>query len=40
MQSEAPADFVRVIPVIFDLKQKGEVGETGALISWLCGNVA
>ncbi|MCA9627755.1 MAG: DUF2791 family P-loop domain-containing protein, partial [Myxococcales bacterium] len=38
MQSEAPADFVRVIQTIFDLKQKGEVGEAGALISWLCGS--
>lgn len=34
----APQDFVRVIQTIFDLKQKGEVGEAGALLSWLCGS--
>jgi hypothetical protein len=35
---QAPQDFVRVIQAIFDLKQKGEVAEAGALISWLCGS--
>ena len=35
---QAPQDFVRVIQTIFDLKQKGEVTEAGALISWLCGS--
>ena len=34
----APQDFVRVIQTIFDLKQKGDVSEAGALISWLCGS--
>ncbi|GAB5545239.1 MAG: BREX system ATP-binding protein BrxD [Sandaracinaceae bacterium] len=31
-------DFVRVIQTIFDLKQKGESAEAGALISWLSGS--
>ena len=35
---QAPQDFVRVIQTIFDLKQKGEVAEAGALVSWLCGS--
>jgi len=35
---QAPPDFVRVVQTIFDLKQKGEVAEAGALISWLCGS--
>lgn len=35
---KAPADLVRVIQTIFDLKQKGEAAEAGALISWLCGS--
>ncbi|UPU37483.1 BREX system ATP-binding protein BrxD [Geomonas paludis] len=35
---QAPPDFIRVIQTIFDLKQKGEVTEAGALISWLCGS--
>lgn len=34
----APQDFVRVIQTIFELKQKGDVAEAGALISWLCGS--
>lgn len=34
----APADFVRVIQTIFDLKQRGEVAEAGSLISWLSGS--
>ena len=34
----APQDFVRVIQTIFDLKQKGDFSEAGALISWLCGS--
>lgn len=33
-----PQDFVRVIQTIFDLKQKGESVEAGALVSWLCGS--
>ncbi|MCB9599937.1 MAG: BREX system ATP-binding protein BrxD [Sandaracinus sp.] len=35
---KAPADFVRVIQAIFDLKEKGEITEAGALISWLAGS--
>ncbi|MEV0726564.1 BREX system ATP-binding protein BrxD [Micromonospora purpureochromogenes] len=35
---QAPQDFVRVIQTIFELKQKGDVAEAGALISWLCGS--
>jgi hypothetical protein len=35
---QAPQDFVRVIQTIFELKQKGDVTEAGALISWLCGS--
>lgn len=34
----APQDFVRVVQAIFDLKQKGELTEAGALISWLSGS--
>ncbi len=34
----APQDFVRVVQTIFDLKQKEELTEAGALISWLCGS--
>lgn len=39
---QAPEDFVRVVQTIFDLKQKGDLAEAGALISWLggSGNVA
>lgn len=35
---QAPQDFVRVIQTIFELKQRGDVSEAGALISWLCGS--
>ncbi len=35
---KAPQDFVRVIQTIFELKQEGELGDAGALISWLCGS--
>jgi hypothetical protein len=35
---QAPQDFVRVVQTIFDLKQRGEVAEAGALLSWLCGS--
>ncbi|MCA9490389.1 MAG: BREX system ATP-binding protein BrxD [Myxococcales bacterium] len=34
----APQDFIRVIQAIFDLKQKGEFTEAGALLSWLSGS--
>jgi hypothetical protein len=35
---QAPQDFVRVIQTIFDLKQRGDLAEAGALISWLSGS--
>jgi P-loop Domain of unknown function (DUF2791) len=35
---QAPQDFVRVIQTIFELEQKGDVAEAGALTSWLCGS--
>ncbi|ACY13240.1 BREX system ATP-binding protein BrxD [Haliangium ochraceum] len=35
---QVPADFVRVVQTVFDLKQRGEVAEAGALISWLSGS--
>jgi hypothetical protein len=35
---KASPDFVRVVQTIFDLQQKGEVVEAGALISWLSGS--
>ena len=34
----APADFVRVIQTIFELKQRGEAAEAGAITSWLSGS--
>ena len=37
-RNAAPQDFVRVIQTIFDLKQKGEAADAGALVSWLCGS--
>jgi hypothetical protein len=36
---KAPPDFIRVIQTIFDLQQRGEAAEAGALISWLSGSV-
>jgi hypothetical protein len=35
---KAPEDLARVLRVVFGLKQKGEVAEAGALISWLSGS--
>jgi hypothetical protein len=35
---QVPQDFVRVVQAIFELKQKGDVAEAGALISWLSGS--
>jgi len=35
---QAPQDFVRVVQTIFDMKQRGEMADAGALISWLCGS--
>ena len=34
----APADFVRVIQTIFELKQAGDYAGAGALVSWLSGS--
>ncbi len=34
----APQDFIRVIQTIFELKQRGELVEAGALTSWLSGS--
>ena len=34
----APADFVRVVQAIFDLKQQGDFAGAGSLISWLSGS--
>lgn len=35
---KAPADFVRVIQTIFELKQEGEIAAANTLISWLAGS--
>ncbi len=35
---KAPADFVRVIQTIFDLKQRGELSDAATLTSWLSGS--
>jgi hypothetical protein len=35
---KAPQDFVRVVQTIFELKQRGEFADAGALVSWLCGS--
>lgn len=35
---KAPADFVRVIQTIFELKQEGEIAAANTLISWLGGS--
>jgi hypothetical protein len=35
---KAPEDMARVLRAVFTLKQKGEVAEAGALISWLSGS--
>ncbi len=37
-RGQAPQDFIRVVQTIFELKQRGEVSEAGALISWLSGS--
>jgi hypothetical protein len=34
----APQDFVRVIQTVFDLKQRGDASDAGALLSWLSGS--
>ena len=35
---KAPADFVRVIQTIFELKQEGDIAGANTLISWLAGS--
>jgi hypothetical protein len=35
---KAPQDFVRVVQTIFELKQKSELGDAAALLSWLSGS--
>jgi len=35
---KAPEDLARVLRTVFKLKQRGEVAEAGALISWLSGS--
>lgn len=35
---KAPPDFVRAIAAVFDLKQRGEHAEAGAILSWLAGS--
>ncbi|MEZ4435786.1 MAG: BREX system ATP-binding protein BrxD [bacterium] len=35
---KAPPDFVRAISTVFDLKQRGDHTEAGALLSWLAGS--
>ncbi len=37
-RGKVPADMVRVITAIFELKQEGKLSEAGALLSWLCGS--
>jgi len=34
----APADMVRVVRTVFDLKQKGDLSAASALVSWLSGS--
>ena len=35
---KAPQDFIRVIQTIFELKQKGEISDAAALLSWVSGS--
>ncbi len=37
-RGQAPQDFVRVVQAIFDARQRGDLGEAGALLSWLSGS--
>ena len=37
-KGQAPAEFVRAVQTVFDLKQRGAFAEAGALLSWLCGS--
>lgn len=37
-KGQAPAEFVRTVQAVFDLKQRGEFADAGALLSWLCGS--
>ena len=34
----APPDFVRVVQTVFELKQRGDFTEAGALLAWLAGS--
>src|SRR5690606_1004647 len=36
--NQAPAEFVRAIQKIFELKQAGDLSEAAALLSWLSGS--
>ena len=35
---KVPADFVRVVQAVFECKQRGQLSEAGALLSWLAGS--
>ena len=35
---KAPQDFIRVIQTIFELKQKGDISDAAALLSWVSGS--
>lgn len=37
-KNEVPQDFVRVVRTIFELKQKGQLADAAALLSWLSGS--
>jgi hypothetical protein len=37
-RNEVPADFVRVVRTLFELKQEGQLAESSALLSWLSGS--
>lgn len=37
-RNEVPADFVRVVRKIFELKQRGQLADASALLSWLSGS--
>lgn len=36
--NEVPADFVRVVRAVFELKQNGKIAEASQLLSWLSGS--
>ena len=37
-RGKAPRDFIRVVQTIFDCKQRGDLNDAGALLSWLSGS--